>query len=903
MTFAFTDIEGSTERWERDRDAMASALRRHDALMRAAIAEHGGSVFKTIGDAFCAAFRRPEDAVAAMLAAQRALGAADFAAVGGIRVRAAVHTGTADERDGDYFGPVLNRIARLLAIGHGGQVLLSKAASELVRATLPPQTALRDLGEHRLKGLTRAEHVYQLLAPGLQADFPAIRALDANANNLPVPVNSFIGREAEIAEISALLRAHRMLSVVGSGGVGKTRICLEVATRSLGGFAEGVWFVELAPLASGAYIASTVAQAAGLTLPPAGEPVANLARALAAQHVLLVFDNCEHLVEAAAHAAAAILRACPNVKILASSRQQLGVAGEEIYRLPSLSVPRQDGADSLTASEAAECAAIALFADRARAVDKRFTMTDENAPVVADICRRLDGIPLAIELAAARAGMLNPRQLRDRLDERFRVLTRGSRDALPRQQTLRALIDWSHELLDERERALFRRLATFANGCTLEGAVAVGAGAPLDEFDVFDVLASLVNKSLVLSEAADDTLRYSLLESTRAYVGEKLAAAGEREACASRHLRFLTDFFFEAKKSGRSLSDPLLAELEDVRAALDWALLGPDLLPGAELLAAIGATWGIIGLHREGLERPAAFIRAIPATESRLLARFWIVVATLSWNLGRPGDAFEAAKEALEHARASDDSVTLAEALGSYSWSAARLRRLDDAMSAMREAEAIADVPSSTRLRLLEARALVSGQTGDLASGAQALERLREEHRALGNAESELVMALNLAELEHERGLTQRAIGILRELLPRFRASRDRTGLAQVLGNLAGYLAAVDDLPAARASAREAIDGLAAREPEAAFVAVAIEHLALAFALDGDLERAAVLAGYSEKALQRHGYAREFTERTSHERLAALLGERLVAGERESLLTRGAALAPRAAIELALENR
>jgi class 3 adenylate cyclase len=307
VTFAFTDIEGSTQRWDRDRAAMQDAVRRHDALMQTAIAAHNGYIFKTIGDAFCVAFARPGEAVAAILDAQRALRAQDFLQIDGLRVRAAVHTGTADERDGDYFGPALNRVARLLAIGHGGQVLVSGVTTDLVQGALPPRASLRDLGEHRLRDLARPEQVYQLLAPDLAEDFPPLRSLDVLPNNLPLQLKSFVGRETEIAEIGALIEQHRLVTLVGSGGIGKTRTALQVTANLLDGSGDGVWLIELAPLASGDYIPSAVAQALGLTLASEGDPVESLVRELKGKHALLVFDNCEHLVEPAARMISAIL--------------------------------------------------------------------------------------------------------------------------------------------------------------------------------------------------------------------------------------------------------------------------------------------------------------------------------------------------------------------------------------------------------------------------------------------------------------------------------------------------------------------------------------------------------------------------------------------------------------------
>ena len=892
VTFVFTDIEGSTTRWDRDRAAMQDAVRRHDALMRTAIVDHNGHVFKTVGDAFCSAFARPEDAVAAILAAQRALAAEDFSAVDGLRVRAAIHTGTADERDGDYFGPAVNRVARLLAIGHGGQMLVSGVTSDLVQGALPPRVSLHDLGEHRLKDLARPERVYQIIAPDLAADFPPLHSLGTFANNLPLQLTSFVGRETEIAEITALIEAHRLVTLTGAGGVGKTRTSLQVAANLLDGSGDGVWFIELAPLTSGDYIPSTVAQILGLKLASEGDPAENLVRALKEKHTLLVFDNCEHLVEPASRVIGAILHGCPNVKVLASSRQGLGIEGEETYRMPSLEVS----------------AAVALFVDRALTADKKFAFTAENAPIVADVCRRLDGIPLAIELASARVKMLSPRQLRERLDERFRMLTGGSRDVLPRQQTLRALIDWSYDLLDARERTLFRRLSIFVNGFALEGAVAVGSGADLDELDVFDLLASLVDKSLVLAEPQGEAVRYRLLESTRAYALEKLGDAGERDLVADRHLRCLRDLFAElwegCERTARTADfvAALQIELEDVRSALDGALARAAVVDGGELLAHVDTNWRAIGLDAEGMTRCEAYLAALPASEVRLRARSSTVLSILLDQSGHKVRAYELASEAVEQARASGDGWSLASALRAYAFAAAFLRRFDDAEKALAEAEAISGSSARLRVGLLEARAFVSQFRGDLETAARMHEQLRKELRSLGNTHGELSAASNLAESEHARGQTQRAIALVRETLPALRSGADTNLLAILLQNLAGYLVVVDDLPGALAAAREAIGLRAPREPGHAHIAVAIEHLALVFALRGDHVRAATLEGYAEAAFQRHGFEREFTETTTYDRLTAVLREGLAPDELARLRADGAALTPEAVIELALEE-
>ena len=839
VTFLFSDIEGSTVRWERDRVAMQEALRRHDAVMRAAIVENGGFVFKTIGDAFCAAFNRAGEALNAVLAAQNALGAEDFSAVGGVRVRMALHSGETDERDGDYFGPAVNRVARLLAIGHGGQVLVSGMTAQLLRGLLPAEATLLDLGQHRLKDLAEPEHVSQLLAPALAAEFPPLRSLDVLANNLPASFTSFVGRESEIAEISALLEQNRLVTLAGSGGVGKTRTSLQVAANLADRFPDGVWFVELAPLADASYVSSTIAQAANLPIGSGAEPLDSLVRAIGAKSVLFVLDNCEHIVDGAARSAAALLRACANVKILASSRQPLGISGETSYRVPSLPLE----------------AAMELFEQRARASDQRFTLTAEGARAVAEICRHLDGIPLAIELAAARVKIFSPEQIRSRLDQRFRVLTGGGRDVLPRQQTLRSLIDWSHDLLDDRERSLFRRLGIFVNGFTLEGAIAVGRGDLLDEIDVFDVLASLVDKSLVLSETEGLNVRYRLLESTRAYAIEKLDAAGEREVLAAKHLQFLLDYFAEARvryvatMRNSELDDALAGELEDIRAALDAALDSSRRLDGANLMARIGAQWKALGLGEEGVRRAEAFIELVPETESDLLRGLWSGIARVYGFSSDGPRELAAAKKTLEYARRPGVSgEALRNALTTYASAATRTGMLDEAEAALDEAQALPGLLPLHRLSLEIDRTVLLAARGDLERAALEYDRLRRENSALGNAFN-WGMACNLATVEAQRGLARRSVEILEEIMPQIRSANDRQYFEKALSLLTTCRTAARDFAGARSAAREAVEDAAARKSVSSyFLGAALEGLALCCALDGDPSDAARLKGYVDAA-------------------------------------------------------
>ncbi|MDQ6824890.1 MAG: NB-ARC domain-containing protein, partial [Candidatus Eremiobacteraeota bacterium] len=405
VTFLFSDIEGSTERWESHPDTMADAVKRHDALMRDAIESHGGYVFKTVGDAFCATFTRVSDAAAAALAAQRALLKEDFSQVGGLRVRLALHTGEADERDGDYFGTTVNRTARLLAVGSGGQMLLSSVTAKLVQAQTGSQASLSDLGTHRLKDLAQSEHIYQLCAPDIASDFPPLRSLEAHRHNLPVQLTSFRGREGDVEEVRSLLDRAALLTLVGAGGIGKTRLALQVGAELIDRYPDGVWFVELASLSDPELMANIAAQVLNVSVPPNRSATDSIVTALRRKKMLVILDNCEHLITAAAHLANAILTSCPDIRILATSRQGLGISGEVVHHVPSLSVPEKTQA--LKLDDALRYGAIVLFADRAAAADTRFALSDDTAPIVAEICRHLDGIALAIELAAARVKVLS----------------------------------------------------------------------------------------------------------------------------------------------------------------------------------------------------------------------------------------------------------------------------------------------------------------------------------------------------------------------------------------------------------------------------------------------------------------------------------------------------------------
>jgi predicted ATPase/class 3 adenylate cyclase len=522
VTFLFTDIEGSTRLWDTVPGAMRTALERHDAILRDAIARHGGVVFSTGGDGFGAAFARAGDACAAATEAQAVLATTEWPTGVVIRVRMGLHTGEVTERDGDYFGTPVNQAARLMAIGNGGQVLCSQATASLIDAEL----ALVDLGEQRLRDLDRPVRVFQV-GGGM---FGPFRSLDAFPGNLPRQVTSFVGRDQEVAAVVEAMAAAPVVTLTGVGGVGKTRLALQAAAEALPRYRDGAWVVELGPVRDGAQVIDAVIGAFSLTVAPGTTPEGTVVGFLRNKQLVLIVDNCEHLIGAAAGMISTVVASCPGVAVLATSREGLAVAGERVIPVPSLSAPPLDAGLGAVATSAA----VRLFVDRALAVDPGFALSAANADAVAMVCRRLDGIPLAIELAAARTPTMSPAELVARLDRRFRVLAGGRRGAVERHQTLRAAIDWSYELLTPAQQVLLARMSVFAGGCTLDAVEAVCSGEPVDPDDVLDLLAGLVARSLVVAGHDGAVTRYRLLETIRQY-GEEHLGPDEAEALRARH--------------------------------------------------------------------------------------------------------------------------------------------------------------------------------------------------------------------------------------------------------------------------------------------------------------------------------------------------------------------------------
>jgi predicted ATPase/class 3 adenylate cyclase len=768
-TFLFTDIAGSSHLWEQEPERMKRALARHDAIARAAVESHRGLVVKMAGDGVHAAFDDPLDAVAAALTLQQAL--ADPKATHGIAlsVRCGLHLGVVERRDNDFFGTPVNRAARIMAAAHGGQVLVSQALASLTADRLPGDVMLRDLGVVRLRDLANPEHVYQVMHPKLRADFPALRSLEVTPNNLPQQVTSFIGREHELTELARLLAKNRLLTLQGSGGIGKTRLSFQVAVDHMDEFPDGVWLVELAALNDARLVPQAVASVLGVK-EEAGHPVVEaLVKYVGDRRLLIILDNCEHLVQACAELASQLLQAGRHLKILASSREPLHVRGETIFPLPPLPVP--DPQLSFKRQALEQYAAARLFIERAVAAQPAFHVSEANAMAVASICQRLDGIPLALELAAARVRALPVEQIAARLSDRFRLLTGGDRTALPRQQTLRALIDWSYDLLTGRERVLFRRLAVFAGGFTLEAAEVVGAGSDVDGNEALLLLTNLVEKSLVVLDP--NSGRYRLLETVRQYAQERLAESEEADSVRTRHAGFYLTF---AEMAMPELFGPqqgawlarLDFERENMLAAHAWYDRAEDAAAlGLRLVHAMKPflmNRGLTGLvHRmtlEALARMGAQERG--PTHSRAL----FDAGQTCFFMGQYHEARQLLEEGLAIAREIGDDHQVAEilqplgmaTLGQGDRSAARVH-IEEALNLARRLGNKREIAAA-----LNALAQLHRIEGALDSAEPLYKQVVALMREIGDRESIAIGLLNLAMLYIARGEGSRTRATLIEV-------------------------------------------------------------------------------------------------------------------------------------------
>lgn len=810
ITFLFTDIEGSTLRWEQHSAAMQPALARHDALLAAAITSHGGVVFKTVGDAFYAAFTTAAAALAAALAAQRALQREAWdATVGPLRVRIALHTGAAELRADDYFGPPLNRVARLLVAAHGEQILLSRATQELIRDSLPPGVQLRDLGEHRLKDLIRPEQIFQLQADDLRSDFPPLRTLDSRVNNLPPQSAPLLGREQELAELRALMaRADvRLLTLTGPGGTGKTRLSLQLGADLLHDFADGVFLLELAPISDPGLVASTIAHTLGVKETGVTPLIEGLQAYLRDKQMLLILDNFEQ-VATAAPVVTALLRAAPRLKVLVTSRVVLRLYEEQEFLVAPLQTPNPKQLPPL--DRLSQYAAVALFIQRAQAVKRDFQVTNENAPAVAEICARLDGLPLAIELAATRTKLLTPQALLARLDNRLKMLTGGARDLSARQQTLRGAIDWSYDLLDSAEQQLFARLSVFVGGWTLEAAEAVWQGEA--GLDLLDGLQSLVDKSLVRQiETEQGQPRFMLLETIREYALERLTLSGAAEAASAAHADYYLQLAeqMEPELLGShqaSCLDQLETEHNNMRAALAWSKTAPDPEIGLGLTIALAEFWSARGYYSEA-RRWLTGLLARPAAPTSTRARALAVAGFMAIRQGDAATARPLFEESLALARDRRDQQIQARALHGLG---AVAHTLDDYQAARGLLEQSLAISRQLNNRHdLAATLFRLGQVAHLQGNYPLARSFYEQslalRRALGDQRGIAFVMHNLGAVAIEEANHATARALFEQNLTLFHDLGDKLGIGLSLHALAATALLQKDYVAAQALGEDAL--------------------------------------------------------------------------------------------------
>ncbi len=798
VTFLFTDIEGSTNLVQQYPEALPNLLARHHAILRQAIQGHHGYVFQVIGDAFCTAFPTALDALQASITAQRLLQQEAWTPAP-IKVRMGLHSGAAtrealDERADDYSNySTLARVQRIMSSGHGGQILMSNSCAELVREELPAQVSLRDMGLQRLKGFLHPERLWQVVAPDLAQDFPPLPTPDTPPNNLPLQVTSLIGREGDLAEIKRLLQTARLVTLTGVGGSGKTRLALEVAAESLDQFPDGVFLVALAPIKEASLVLSTIAQVLGVNERGSMSLLASLKEYLHGRHLLLLLDNLEQVISATP-LLVDLLAACSQLSLLVTSREALRVRGEREYPVPPLTLPNLTALPPL--ETLSQYPAIELFVQRAQAIKPDFHLTNAIAPAVAEICARLDGLPLAIELAAARIKLLPPHALLARLEHRLEFLTDGARDLPARQQTLRSAIAWSYDLLDEKAKRFFRRMSVFVGGCTVDAAEAVAQDP--DErgaSSVLNQLSSLLDKSLLREvENANGEARFGMLEMLREFGGEQLAASGESEVIHRRHAEFFLSLA-EANLAGpdqvQSLKH-LEQEHDNLRAALEWSRRAQ----GAgelclHLTGTLGSFWEVHGYFSEGRH----WLSSVLTTEA---AQRW--TAARAQILARAAElAYRQSDYPATHAFA-EESLAISRELGDRRGIASALIKLGNAAT---ESGDYASAPDFLEEALAiwrelgdkhgTARALINLGWVALRSGDYPLANARlEESRALSRELADtrgMGFALaGLGEIAVRQGAYARATQLIEESLALRRQIGHEWGVGVSLGTL-GWIA------------------------------------------------------------------------------------------------------------------
>jgi len=816
VTLLLADVENSTGLWESRPEEMTAAFARLDQVLSALVAAHGGvrPLEQGEGDSFVVAFARASDALACALELQRA-------PLAPISLRIGVHTGEVQLRDeANYIGPTINKTARLRNLAHGGQTVLSGVTEALVADALPADVWLTDLGAHELRGVARPERVVQLCHPDLRNDFPALRVAKATASqHLPAQLTTFVGRQTEIAELRQIIGDNRLVTLTGAGGAGKTRLAVQVTAQVLGEFPDGVWFIDLAPITNPIAVPLTVARTLGLPDQPGRSTMEILLGFVGDRSMLLLLDNCEHLLDACGQLIVELLEACPRLTIVTTSREPLGLAGELTWRVPSLTLDDE---------------AIELFTDRARRARPDFRVTDDNLALVTEICQRLDGMPLAIELAAARTRALSLRQILDSLHDRFRLLTGGARTAVRRQQTLRGCVDWSHALLTEPERVLFRRLGVFMGGFDLDAAQAVGADTDVERYQILDQLSLLLDKSLVVAEEVGGGMRYRLLETVRQYALEKLSESGEAVEVRTRHRDHYTQTATLLESQMRAGDERLLGwadvEIDNLRAAFAWSRENSEVETALRLVSSLQPFWERRGRVREGL---AGFDAVLTDEPPPCVApAVWVLAvaansALTAWT-GRIA-SLDRTREALSTARQLDDPALIARALFACGLDAAY--SADVAQPYIAEAIDLARAAGDrwALCQILNWAAVTAVFAGEPTAARAAAEEGRDLADALGDRFYSRTCRVWLGVALGSQGEVADAGRVLHSLPDEAEAAGDLTTkvLACVARGL--MLAYQGQAAAAHAAAQSALpvsDAIGGFQPDSVYVAFALAALA-----------------------------------------------------------------------------
>ena len=876
VTFLFTDVEGSTKLWERRPDAMRVALAEHDAIMRAAVARHRGVTFKTVGDAFCCAFSLPRDALDAAVEAQRSLGSYAWPeAIGEMRVRMAIHTGECAEREGDYFGPTVNRVARLMAVAHGQQILVSSATAALLREGLGEGMDLRDLGPSRLKDLSRTESAFQVIAEGLRANFPALATLDSRPNNLPSQLSSFVGRRAELGALHEAIGAARLLTIVGPGGIGKTRIALQLAANVLDRYGDGTWFADLTATGAPGFVAQSVASALGVRELP-NEPIERTLTAyLHDKNVLLVLDNAEHVLGGVASLVKALLERSPAVTVLTTSREPLHLAGEHVYRLGPLEAPGGEGSAALGRHDSTR-----LFLERAREAAPSMQFGDEESADVAALCDRLEGIPLAIELACARLSSMPLQQLLRRLTSGLALASKDATESA-RHRTLRDTIAWSVALLDAGERRLLAMLSVFSGGAAIEAIESVAGEAPGAE----EAVDALVDKSLLQADSDGGDARYRLLDVVRQFASERLAESGDAQDVARRHCAYYA-------RLARGAYAAVDADLPNLRAALEWSV-ERDPAIAAAIAGSLAPYWrvrGFVSEARSWIARVLASIGDGPDRSALLCsaASFATMQDELAISLRFSNEALERYRSAGDDAGASQALFRIAEVLH-------RQGSLDRAESLYAEArEGFARAGDARgEMICLGNLGMLARQRGALHEAAELLEdALRRAHAlADGRVAGEFAMAMAWVRL----GLDDVAASqrLFEGAFAEKSSARDRYGVCSArhgLATIALKEGRLDDAFGEFVTTLREADELQLKD----YVARALHGVAAVRAERGDVEAAARFLGLADRLFQESG--RELRDSIAYEIAARAVEAAVVEPRRSALREEGAGLRVRDAL-------